>query len=213
MDRIAKLCSYLPPCKTFADVGCDHGYCTLYMLKSGLCERAIIADVSAKCLNKAEKLLKEYIDSGICSSVCCNGLEKISSADLVLIAGMGGEEIISILNNSYIPVKFVLQPMRNVKEVRQYLLDRGAKITRDDVFESDGKFYFVLCGNAVGESKYTPAQLEFGKGDLYGALGAYLREELAKKRSYLERNLSDITRARIEEEIKFTEGVLKGEIK
>lgn len=213
MDRIAKLCSYLPPCKTFADVGCDHGYCTQYMLKNGLCERAIIADVSAKCLGKAEQLLKEYIDCGICSSVCCNGLEKINSADLVLIAGMGGEEIISILKNSYIPAEFVLQPMRNVKEVRQFLIDWGAEITCDDVFESDGKFYFVICGKAVGDSRYTPAQLEFGKGSLNGALGSYLRGEIAKKRSYLERNLSDNARAQIEEEIKFTEGVLKGEIK
>ena len=33
-ERIRILCSHLTPAETFADVGCDHGYCTEYMLKS-----------------------------------------------------------------------------------------------------------------------------------------------------------------------------------
>ena len=37
--RIDTLCSLLTPVKVFADVGCDHGYCTEYMLKNELCER------------------------------------------------------------------------------------------------------------------------------------------------------------------------------
>ena len=48
MDRIKKLCTYLQPCNIFADVACDHGYCAEYMLKNGLCERAVISDISEK---------------------------------------------------------------------------------------------------------------------------------------------------------------------
>ena len=55
--RIDTLCSFLTPAKVFADVGCDHGYCTEYMLKNGLCEKAIFSDVSKGSLAKAEKLL------------------------------------------------------------------------------------------------------------------------------------------------------------
>ena len=61
MDRIEKLCSYLSPCKTFADVGCDHGYCTLYALKNGLCESAVVSDISEKCLDKARVLLDKFV--------------------------------------------------------------------------------------------------------------------------------------------------------
>lgn len=214
MDRIKKLCGYLSPCKTFADVGCDHGYCTRYMLKNNLCEKAIISDVSDKCLNKAELLLNKYVRAGKCTPVYCYGLDKIeNSPDLVLIAGMGGEEIISILRKAYIPKKFVLQPMRNVRGVREFLLEHGAEITRDDVFFSGGKYYFVICGNASGnKNTYTPARLEFGNGDLGGVLGDYLKEELKKKRDYLSRNLSDEHRAEITESIKFIEEFINGEI-
>ncbi len=214
MDRIKKLCGYLSPCKTFADVGCDHGYCTLYMLRNNLCESAIVSDVSGKCLKKAERVLEKYVRSGKCTPVCCYGLEKIEkSPELVLIAGMGGEEIVSILKSAYIPENFVLQPMRNVREVRRYLLDSGAGIIRDDVFESGGKYYFVICGNKRGnKNTYTPARLEFGYGDLNGALGDFLKESIQKKREYLTRNLSAEHRAEITGSIKFTEEFLNGEI-
>lgn len=215
MDRIDKLCAYLTPCKTFADVGCDHGYCTRYMLKNSLCERAIISDISDKCLSKAQELLKDYIEDGKCIPVCCFGLEKIeNSVDLVLIAGMGGEEITAILDAAYIPKNFVLQPMRNVREVREYLLKNGAEITCDDVFESGGKYYFVICGKKRGKKlNYTPTELMYGKGDVRGALGSFLKDELAKKQEYLTRNLSEASRVQILEQINLIEGILSGENK
>lgn len=215
MDRIDKLCAYLSPCKTFADVGCDHGYCTQYMLKNELCEKAIISDISEKCLSKAQNLLKSYIDDGKCIPVCCFGLEKVEdSVDLVLIAGMGGEEITAILEAAYIPRNFVLQPMRNVREVREYLLKSGAEITRDDVFESGGKFYFVICGKRDGNvCAYTPAELQFGKGDINGALGEYLKDELGKRQEYLTRNLSEISRSQILGQINLIKRILSGETK
>ena len=87
MDRINKLCAYLEKCETFADIGCDHGYCTLYMLENNLCKRAVISDVSSKCLEKAERLLKDYIEEGRAASVCCFGLDEVDeNIELTLIA-------------------------------------------------------------------------------------------------------------------------------
>lgn len=210
MDRIEKLCSYLDKCVTFADVGCDHGYCTRYMLKNGLCERAVISDISAKCLQKAEKLLAECIKNGVVSSVRCNGLEGISEdAEQVLIAGMGGEEIVNIFKNSFIPRSFVLQPMKNIRAVREYLLSNGAHITADEPFESCGKFYFVIKGKRDGvPTEYNGKQLEFGLNLTGEATKKYIKNELTKKRAYLERDLKDGTRRKIENDIRFMEGVI-----
>ena len=57
MDRIERLCAFLDKCATFADVACDHGYCAKYMLDNGLCERAVISDISEKSMSKARTLL------------------------------------------------------------------------------------------------------------------------------------------------------------
>ena len=210
MDRIDKLCSYLDKCKTFADVGCDHGYCTRYMLKNGLCAVAVISDISAKCLQKAEVILADYIKGDAVKSVCCNGLEGVSEdTEQVLIAGMGGEEIISIFKNSFIPQNFVLQPMKNIRTVREYLLSSGAQITVDEPFESGGKFYFVIKGKRNGKSnKYSEGQLEYGLNLSCETTKKFIKSELTKKRAYLERDLKTETRLKIEEEIRFMEGVL-----
>ncbi len=214
MDRIKKLCGFLDKCESFADIGCDHGYCTLYMLKNGLCKTAVIADISDKCLNKAERLLSDYIKCGRVSSFCCNGLKEISpDISQVLIAGMGGEEIVNILKTAYIPVSFVFQPMKNAQKLREYLIACGAEITLDKPFESGGKFYYVIKGIANGKSEYTRAQLAFGKDLNCAETKAYIGVELQKLLQYSKRKMSEAHLAEINNRITFIQKVLQNEIK
>ena len=215
MDRINKLCAYLSPCESFADIGCDHGYCTRYMLKNNLCKSAVISDISEKCLEKAEKLLSEFISENRVKAVCCNGLSKIEeSTRQILIAGMGGEEIVNILKNSFIPQTFVIQPMKNVRLVREYLIAHGAEISVDEYFESGGKFYSVIKGKREGlPPDYTEVMLEFGKNISCDGTRGFIAQELRKNKSYLERNPGENSRAEILRRIKFMEEVLANEIK
>lgn len=213
MDRINKLCAYLDACKSFADVGCDHGYCTEYMLRNGLCESAVISDISEKCLKKAENLLSEYITAGKVRSVCSYGLDGIDfDIEQILIAGMGGEEILNILKASFIPKKFVLQPMKNCRAVREYLLSQGACITVDEAFESGGKFYFVIKGVRSGKkTEYTDIRLDYGLSADGADMQKYLKSELNKKLGYLKRELSEKSRAEIEVQVEKIRRLLKYE--
>lgn len=215
MDRITKLCAYLDKCAVFADVACDHGYCTKYMLDNGLCGRAIVSDISEKSLSKAQVLLADYIKNGVCRAVCCNGLEKVKGADTVLIAGIGGEEIIKILSTAEIPQNFVFQPMKNAKELRSFLLQRGCVLTCDDIFTDGKNYYFIIKGKARGRKrKYSEACLEYGADSLKNPVfTAFLTAETEKKKSYLSRDMCDGSRAEIQKSIDFMQGVLKGEIK
>ncbi len=168
MDRIANLTSLLGSCTVFADIGCDHGYLTEFMLKNHLCERAYITDISAKSLHKAEILLKQYIDAGICVPIVTDGLENVPRCDFVLIAGMGGEEIVKILGKSDLPETFLLQPMRNAEGLRRHLVGRGARILLDYTFSDGKKYYDVIKGTAVGGDSYTETELRFGRDNLNG---------------------------------------------
>ncbi|MCH5147942.1 MAG: SAM-dependent methyltransferase [Clostridiales bacterium] len=215
MDRIYKLCAYLDPCESFADIGCDHGYCTRYMLENNMCKSTVISDISEKCLEKAKKLLSAYISQNRVKAVCCNGLSQIDeNTEQVLIAGMGGEEIIAILKNAFIPKSFVLQPMKNVRLVREYLISCGAEISTDEYFESGGKFYSVIKGKKEGKTPdYAAVTLEFGINLTCEGTRGYIARELDKKRGYLERNLGKKAREDILRQIKFMEEVLASENK
>jgi tRNA A22 N-methylase len=238
MGRIEELCAYLSPCGTFADVGCDHGYCTQFMLQHNLCERAILSDISAKSLAKAERLLAPYVASGRVQAVVCFGLEKIPrDTNEVLIAGMGGEEILAILKRGFIPKRFVLQPMKNADLVRTFLLQNGCTIERDDLF-FDGKFYFAISGTSGNNEPectatqsqkgsgqtttqiqkgsgqtYTPTQIKFGRDSLTNPLfQEYLAQEIAKKRTYLQAEMSGEHRSALMAELDYLKRVKAGEI-
>lgn len=179
-ERLKEIFSLLPNASVFADVGCDHGYVAKEVLKSGKAEKVIISDISAKCLAKAESLLEDEIADGKAISVVSNGFEKLPKCDLALIAGMGGEEIISILKNAwYMPQTLVLQPMKNLPKLRVFLVELGYKIIKDYVFTAEQKYYDLLLVEK-GEDKLSDDEIEFGRTNLLEKGKAYL-ERLSKE--------------------------------
>ncbi len=189
-DRLNTIFELLPSAKVFADVGCDHGYIAKAMLKSGKAESVIISDISAKCLSKAEELLCEEIALGVAQSVVSNGFEKIGKCDLALIAGMGGEEICSILLNANIlPDNLVLQPMKNCDKVRTLAVKLGYKIEKDLVFKAGGKFYDIIL-LVRGKDDLTKEEIEFGRTNLQELPVAFiemLKFRLEKLKQYSEK--------------------------
>ncbi|MBQ8884867.1 MAG: SAM-dependent methyltransferase [Clostridia bacterium] len=224
--RIETVCAHLKRAKIFADVGCDHGYCSEYALKNGLCEFAIFSDISAQSLKKAETLLMPYVKAGRARGVVGDGFAGIGrETDEVLIAGMGGFEIVKILSDEthgFLPETFVFQPMHDSERLRRYLLENGGYIERDFTFR-DGKFYDLIVGHRRKEGEtpqsYSAAELEFGRDNIRERPQAFL-EWLQKKLLDIERyiveagtSLKEKSRTAFEERAEKLKGVLSGEIK
>ena len=179
--RLTKLVSSLPNCDVLADVGCDHGYVGIEALTRGIAKNVIFVDVSAPSLDKARQNCPDkYLPHA--KFVCRDGLGDIE-ADCAIIAGMGGLETISILDNAKcLPDKLVLQPMRNQRDVRQYVAQRYEIIT-DEKFH-DYKFYdLIVAKKSANPTKLTELELEFGKTNLISPsqdFVDYLKYELTK---------------------------------
>ena len=223
--RIDTLCSLLTPAKTFADVGCDHGYCSEYMLVNGLCEKVVFSDISKGSLAKAEKLLAPYVRSGKAKAVLGDGFFGVEKdAEEVLIAGMGGSEIVAILSDKkygFLPKRFVFQPMHDAEKLRRYIHENGGYIDRDYTF-ADGKYYEVITGgrNANGETGaqgYTAAEYEFGRENLRSMPADFvvrMKKLVSNVEKYLkDGGLQDESRAALQAKKEKLEGVLRGEIK
>ena len=88
--RLEIICAHLPHAEVFADIGCDHGYCTAYVLEKGLCERAYVSDISAACLKKAETLLAAEIAAGRGGPRGAAGLGGAQEAGRGALSGVGG---------------------------------------------------------------------------------------------------------------------------
>ena len=76
-DRLQRIFALIPYCDTFADIGCDHGYMAQAMLCGNKCEKVIIADVSEKCLKKAQDLLSPFVEAGKVYSAVADGFDNL----------------------------------------------------------------------------------------------------------------------------------------
>ena len=209
--RLQTVCGQLSPCDTLADVGCDHGYCTLYALERGLCRRAVISDISRSSLHKAEELLSSYIAEGRAESVCCAGLSQVPcNCGQVLIAGMGGEEIVKILEDGFLPQALVLQPMKNTEKVRAFLLEKGYSLVRDFLFYDGPKHYDLLRAERGAPPRaYGSLELEFGYDNIHAPspdFDRFLRGEIENARGRLAK--ADASRAALQERLRRLEEAL-----
>lgn len=138
---------------TVADIGTDHGYLAESLSKEEFVEKIIATDISEKSLSKLEKIIKTCNLKKIETAVG-DGLNPVEKADVSVIAGIGGYEIIKILStqnkNNLDEIKcnyFVLQPAQNVNELRLFLFDNKIKIIKDYVIFDSGRFYPIIIAD------------------------------------------------------------------
>lgn len=152
---------------TTLDVGSDHGYIAAALLERKISAKLIASDISAPSLAKTASLLKR---KGLHASTRVgDGMEVIKPGERVnqvIIAGMGGAEIIGILErfSSVEQVEhYVFQPMKEIVALRRFLNQRGLKIVHDVVIQ-DKKFYHIITA-VPGEQHCTEQQFQFGANE------------------------------------------------
>lgn len=133
-----------------ADIGTDHGYLAESLSKENFVEKVLASDISKKSLSKLEELIKLKKLKNI-STFVGDGLVPIENADVSVIAGIGGHEIIKILetqnrlfNGENKCNYFVLQPAQNVNELRIWLFDNKIKVIKDYIIFDSERFYPII---------------------------------------------------------------------
>ncbi len=153
--------------KTLVDVGCDHGKISVQALIDKKVNRVIATDISQKSLNKAIELSKKYNIENI-EFRCGNGLDVIkdNEVDTVLIAGMGGMEIIDILKRKPKGLKkIILCPHSNTIELREFLVLNNFKISKDYIVKEEKIFYSILVAKVDEKSVYSSKEFLLGQDD------------------------------------------------
>lgn len=202
--------SEIPSCSLFADVGCDHGYIGKAMIESGKCDKVIFSDISEPSLKKAKSLFTTAFSDRIKFYVC-DGMSFPENPDVVLMAGLGGEEIIKIIKNrEQLPEKLVLQPMKNTEKLREFLVTFGYKILKDYVFFSARKYYDIIIAER-GKDFLINEEKIFGRTNLEKRPSAFIKritERREKLLTYLKKDLSEKSKKEMEEEIKRLDNIL-----
>lgn len=139
-------------CSVLADIGTDHCYIPVYMLSRGMCKKAYASDINEKPLLRAVSTVKEYGFEENVDFFLGNGIVNIpEDYDVLVIAGMGGETIVSILEGKRPPKssKLVLQPMTEERTLRKYLYTHGYSIESETAVSEPGHVYVIITAVCV----------------------------------------------------------------
>ena len=191
-ERLSLIFAEIPPCETFSDIACDHGYIAREMLVKNKCARVQVSDISAKSLVKAENLLADFIAKGRAQSFVSDGFDSVPKSDCALIAGIGGELILDILKRAArsdkLPETLVLQPMKHCDKVRRTAVWLGYAVIKDFTVKADGQFYDIISLKK-GKDALTAEETEFGRTNIREKPQAFrekIQTEIQKIVSYTE---------------------------
>lgn len=145
--RLTEIAKSVKEGSSLVDVGCDHGYIAKMLLDSNTIVKVIESDISEKSLEKAKLLLSGENYKDKVKFTVSDGLLGIdtSTYDTLLIAGMGEETIISILNESIYKVRgfkhIILQAMGEGSNIRKYFMENDFFIEKERLFIEKEKYY------------------------------------------------------------------------
>lgn len=148
--RLAKVADLVLPAVTLADIGCDHGYLSVYLVQSKRCEKVIAMDINKGPLQKARENILRYGCGDYIETRLSDGLHKLNPGEAqgCVCAGMGGPLALQILWNDRDKVKdmtqIILQPQSELWLVRRTLKKWGFVIEKEDMEIEDGKYYFMM---------------------------------------------------------------------
>ena len=176
-ERLMSAVPYLTRGGRIADVGTDHAYLPIYLLERGISSFAVASDLRKGPLERARQNVEAAGLAERIELVLCDGLSKIEpyAPDDILLFGMGGELIVSILaaapwvqNGS---IGLVLQPMSHPEILRSYLLEQGFAILGESLSFADRIYQTIYAryGEDTKPTPYTKVELLVGRHNLAGS--------------------------------------------
>lgn len=155
-NRLMTCAGFVPQGARLADIGTDHAYLPVWLLKQNCITYAIASDVNSGPLESgkatAEKYQADSIDFRLGSGV--ETLNESDNINCIVIAGMGGELIADILSKSNLVknknIRLILQPMTKAHDLVKYLYSQGFEISQQKTCESHNKHYTVMAVEYTG---------------------------------------------------------------
>lgn len=173
--RLSRVAELVPPGARVADIGCDHGYLSIDLVKSGRASFVHACDLREQPLRRGRENAARFgLGEKIKFSVA-DGLSAVdeNEVDTVVCAGMGGELICRILEATPWICRpgptLVLQPQSSGNELRRRLPTLGFRIEKEVLVEDSGFIYYIMLAvfapseqPSIGEEYCSKALLHSG---------------------------------------------------
>ncbi len=186
--RLCAVAALVEKGSTVADVGTDHGYLPVWLVKQGIVKSAVACDVNEMPLSSCKALVLQEGLSDAVKVRLSDGLNNVcdNEIDTIIIAGMGGELIAKILSKCNYAYKkhIILNPMTHPEYARKFLYDNGYEIINDVIVSEYAHHYSVFDAEYTGNitdhvraDYYLGEIKDFGCKEYFMHLLNYLRNK------------------------------------
>lgn len=167
--RLERVAAHMPAGARLADIGSDHGYLPVALMRRGAIAAAVAGEVAQTPFHAAVRTVR---DNGLEQQITvrqANGLAAIEAADeitAISICGMGGETIRDILESGKARLsgreRLILQPNGGEQPLRQWLMENNYRILCEELLRENGFYYEIIVAERAGPVLYTAEELYFG---------------------------------------------------
>lgn len=209
-ERLKSLADMVSKGNTVVDVGCDHGYLSIYLVQHGISPGVLAMDVRKGPLSAAQEHIRQYQLEDYIETRLSDGLSQyhIGEVETLVCAGMGGPLMMKILTESGDKAKsmreLILQPQSELPAFRRFLRYGGYRTLDENILCEEGKYYFLFRVFYDRKAPLSEEERQPGSNalcELYDSFGRLLLERRHPVlREYLEDSLR--TAVRIENSLR-----------
>lgn len=188
-DRLKKIGDLVDANSFCLDIGCDHAFLDIYLVKKNKNVKAIASDIAEGPVKQAKDNIKR---EGLEESIevrLGDGLDTYTDeVNTIIISGMGGRNMIGIFKKNIKVLKnidtIILSPNNYQIDVKKFLVKNGFYID-DEELVKDKKFIYQIIKFKKGKRHYSKKEYFFGpvllqkKGTLFEEY--YKREKLSRE--------------------------------
>lgn len=201
-----------------ADIGSDHAFVALRLLDKGIVKTIYNVEINKIPLQNSINNTLQYLKTGKVKNIINDGLKNWNydkHFDYVVISGMGGNNIIHIIENidkDIIVDHFILFPNNNADKLRSYLSFKGYYFEFEKVVMERGYFYQLIH---VTKSKTKNSLFAKTKYDFYFGVhnlknrDSMFEKMLLERLKYIKNSDAEKFNDKIKEEIKIINDYFK----
>ena len=167
--RLERVAANVPAGARLADIGSDHGYLPVALMRRGVITAAVAGEVATTPFYAAQRTVRDNGLEQHISVRLADGLAAIEPGDgitAISVCGMGGETIRDILDTGKLHLsgqeRLILQPNGGEQPLRQWLMDNGYRIVSEELLRENRFYYEIIVAERTGAVTYTDQQLYFG---------------------------------------------------
>ena len=200
--RLERVAAHVPAGARLADIGSDHGYLPVALVRRGAISAAVAGEVALTPFEAARRTVRENEVGEQVTVRLASGLMAIEPEDgitAISICGMGGETIRDILDSGQSRLsgqeRLVLQPNGGEQPLRQWLMENGYRIIREDLLRENRFDYEIIVAERAEPVTYSARELYFGPLQLQARTPAFV-DKWTRKLRHNQQMLAHLAQAR-----------------